>query len=67
MDHAEIAERIGRMSDTCSNLLAATMLPGLPASIHVVGLTGGVKSLRSELNAIYRELGGTEDLEGDGP
>ena len=65
MTPEELADRVGRMSDTCSNLLGATKLVGLPDRMHVEGLTSGLKRLRSELNGLFRELGGTEPLDGD--
>ena len=43
---------VGRARDSLDNGLAATKLPGLPAAIHLQGLTGIMRDVRDRLNAI---------------
>lgn len=48
-----VLEEVGLLRDTCDNLLGATKLPGLPASIHIDGLIGGLEEIRGRLAEIH--------------
>lgn len=44
-------EVLGQLIDKCDNLLAAASLP-LSASIHLEGMSGGIKEIREELKRL---------------
>lgn len=55
-------DRLGRIVDTCDNLLVAAHMP-VSADIHVTGLKHGVGEIREQAHDLYVELGGDAFLE----
>lgn len=55
----DLLEKMGQLIDKCDNLLVAATLP-LPASIHVEGLSEGLKTVRADLFEIYIQAGGED-------
>lgn len=53
-----LREVIGQACDTIENLLAASTLP-VPDAIHVEGLTGGLRSILSDLREVVPQLAET--------
>jgi hypothetical protein len=59
----ELLDRIGRLAEQLDNsLFGYKNLKNLPDRIHLEGLSGTMESVRNELAAIYKENGGTEEL-----
>lgn len=56
----EQADRLGRIADNLDAALFATKLPGLPAQLHVEGLSGAIRSARDEIAALVREVTGDD-------
>lgn len=58
----EQLEQIGLLADKADNLLGAVKLP-LPPHVHIQGMTGGLKDIRSELREIYKAVSGSDPWE----
>ncbi len=56
----EQLDRIGRLADKADNYLSTSLLTILSPTTHVDGLTVGMREIRDEAQALYRELGGEE-------
>jgi hypothetical protein len=66
LDLEALSDRLGQIADNLDSALFPQKLPGLPASLHLEGLSGSVRQCRDELAAIVRELSG-EDPWADNP
>lgn len=52
-----IAERVGKLADTCENLHVASAMP-LPADVHLTILRTNLLDLRDQLRSIHIQLTG---------
>lgn len=53
----ELAERIGKLADTCDNLHVASAMP-LPADVHLPILRTNLLDLRDQLRSIHVDMTG---------
>lgn len=59
----EILDQIGRLAERLdSSLFSYKNMKMLPPQTHLQGLSGTMQSVRDELAKIYKENGGTEEL-----
>jgi hypothetical protein len=59
----QILDQIGRLAEQLDNsLFSYKNMKSLPDRIHLEGLSGTMADVRDKLAEIYKENGGTEDL-----
>ena len=54
----ELLDRLGSLADKADNFTFSVKLPGLPDSLHVEALAGGMEEIRDLLREIYVEESG---------
>lgn len=53
----EIADRIGRLADTCDNVVQASYLP-MPADFHLAQLRIAIREMSKNLKALHVDITG---------
>lgn len=59
----ELLDKIGQLAEGCDNVIFAYKnMKTLPDRIHVQAMSAKLNEVRDELAEIYKEIGGTEEL-----
>jgi CBS domain containing-hemolysin-like protein len=59
----ELLDKIGQLAEQLDNSMFMAQMPQLPDGIHKIGLIGTMREVRDELAQIYKENGGTGELD----